>query len=742
MSCESGGYYELRIKLDIQKVNGTLIHVLQPEYIKCPTDPWLIVATFFLSLIFLISFALNCLVVITIATSYTLKKYQHCHLIVNLCAVCMLDCLFNITVAISYVSTVPWRFGHFMCYFNSFTMNMITCQMAFAIFFLAVDRLCVAKKYAPYMGISKLKMNILVVGTWIASFLLASPTVFGFIASMPYRMRYSCAIADPKDDYYLITHLVMVIIVPTPLILLFLLETSCTFHREKKKQRKVKGSQTYSYFDQILMTPYYRNEFYPALFVGFAIIAYTIFWLPFSVLSIVDPMLTQHWNNETTDSFSGHKKIRNWVQISDVGLPGGNAVIDDSIYSNMTTNSTTKKELMPEIDATPSYETAFIWLRFLYDLLIPIFIYAIMRELRNKSEGLMSCCRPNSVDVASPKPVAPPYLNKMGFRGTSDTNDKNNKKQKNKNMVNFRTPVLFATSEGLHIRTVDETYLEILDNKPLLGFAKNPNIDPEFTYDLCDVTLGYEDLTDFDGPFHIDDQYDYSKKREMIDDYTNSIVGGANRAAVEMRQGIKVDMKNDIINVTESYYSPAPPKNNFSSPKYDIFDDTIELEDDRKKNNKGKKSVRFNSALNQEISRPNTVESSILDSSVGSSFSNDSGILADNEIVQNSNSPTGQIIGRKTRKKSKIPQTRARNKARSEKKPSNVVHNVRKQKSSKGPNSSPKQNKGSSGNSRFSIGNSNKNNKNKNGVSKPRNIKSRHIGNVKMLQDENDFSDS
>ncbi|KAK7073290.1 hypothetical protein SK128_028066 [Halocaridina rubra] len=651
--------YELNIV--IEKVNGSF--VIRPVITKCPEDPTPIIAATFLSVIFVAAFLLNIMVVVTVSTSYTLKRFLFCRLLVNLCTTCIIDCFLNISVAIGYVTTFPWRFGHYLNYFNAFTINMLNSEMAFAVLLLTVDRILAVKKSKQYLGMAKYKLGIWVCLSWLVALGMALPLLLGVIQSMPYRNRYSCAVADPLDDFYLIVH-VLVVGISTIVMLCLIIAISVTFHRERKKQKKVRSNQTISYIDQILMTPYFRNEFYPAVFVAAVFIAYLICWVPFLTLSTVGPMITKHWANETEeeseldDTFSlFNPKQRSGIRMTKAMLDESTlqALNQTNITSEVTTdmsNITVNPWQIPEIIGTPAYETAFIWLRFIFDLLVPILVFAILQDVKAKCEGLIMWCRPNSVTVASPKPSRPTYINRIPSNDTFDVkgqSSKSLKKQKSsKDSINFKTPILFATSEGLHIRTVEETYLDMVESKPLIpGFSRQSSEAPRFTYDLCDVLLGYEELTDFEAQFYMNHSEDHDKgQREPNLAAANPVVISANRVALgqKPKHTQPAEDTSEEVPVQGAARPPTPPKVQIKGNDHAIeFGDTIELDVDKK--SKGRKNVRFAQILSEEIPRPGTGESSILNTSVNSSRSSDSGIMADSETT----SPTAPEERRKTK---------------------------------------------------------------------------------------------
>ncbi|XP_069158175.1 uncharacterized protein [Procambarus clarkii] len=637
-----------QISFELSQVNGSF--VLKPIITPCPQDPTPIIAGSFLSVIFLVAFILNLMVVVTVSTSYTLKRFLYCHLLINLCLASMVDCFFNLSIAIGYVFTTQWRFGYDISYLNSFTINMMNSEMAFAVVLLAIDRLAAAKKYNSFLQTAKSKFWLMILTTWVLSFLMAVPLVCGYIKSIPYRNRYSCCVADPLDDNYLIIHLVLVVCVPTVVMVALVCITSVIFHRERRKQKKVKGNQTIGYFEQILMTPYFRNEFYPAVFAMCIVIVYLVLWLPFTALSIINPMVTQHWANQTTNT-STNNNYNLFTPSAGGNFKVTRAMLDESqlravnmtpanITSDMTpdmSNITVNEGLIPEILDTSVFDTVAVWFRFIFDVLVPILVFSILRDVRVKCEGLIMCCRPNSVDVASPKPTRP-YANRLPTTQTSEKKDgsgKSQKKQKsnNKDTIDFKTPILFSTSEGLHIRTVEDTFLDMKENKPLLGFMRQIVEPPKFVYSLCDVMLGYEELTDFDGQYHIDDNYDFEKEPVVVNmGNGNPVVLGAQRAAAGQKSPETTEDVDDVVNklVDLDYRPPTPPKVPVEgNDSAENVGETIEVDDGNKKK---KKVVRFATMLNEIIPpRPITPESSIDSSSASTTRSSDSGIEADSE---------------------------------------------------------------------------------------------------------------
>ena len=459
---------------------------------------------------------------------------------------------------------------------------------------------------------------------------------------MPYRQRYSCTVSDPRDDVYMAVAFTAIIAVPAVILLVIGISTVLTFHREKKKQKKIKG-QSYSYLDQILMIPYYRNELYPSVCMLALSTLCLILWLPYGALTTLDPLLTTHWFNRTFDE--SHEFQDHYI---DSGTSfDGTASENSSLYQDMTEyhngNVTNHVHYIPEMSDMPVYETVFIWFRFVFDLLIPIVIFITLKDIRQRCESLIFCCRPPSIDVASPKQISPPYLNKAPMSsGFTDIRPRNKSaKNEQKKMVNFTTPVLFATAEGLHIRTVEETLPEA-DQKHRLGFGSNTNSDPKFSYEVCDIVLPDEDLVDLEGHLDLEEEEaeiersirDYEKSESPEHSFEESVIMGANAAFMSRNPEITANV--DVQRVNERLQETAEED---QEDKDDQFVETIELEAEKESKSKKKKKVRFDTNLNIAISRPSSAASATSVESLLSINSVDSGVFgrAEQEVVPQSN---------------------------------------------------------------------------------------------------------
>ena len=117
-------------------------------------------------------------------------------------------------------------------------------------------------------------------------------------------------------------------------------------------------------------------------------------------------------------------------------------------------------------------------------------IFLLHKDLRKKAEEILCCWRPNSVETKA-KPTRPisDYMHRK-------RREWEKKQKKFKNIANFNVPVLFASSEGLYLRLVDENYGNFSEEQTgNLEDVLNDSIkaqwsvEPKFVMEVCDLLL-------------------------------------------------------------------------------------------------------------------------------------------------------------------------------------------------------------------------------------------------------------
>lgn len=194
-----------------------------------------------------------------------------------------------------------------------------------------------------------------------------------------------------------------------------------------------------------------------------------------------------------------------------VNIPFLTAMATDGNNSVPNNNSTSELSAV----LTGTYDCIFVWCRYKFTLLVPIFIIIIHKEVRKKCEHMFCCCccRNNSiVHLNTPRSISA-CVEKRTQLSIQELNTKNrqatrkinpHKKDKYKRISHYRTPVLFATSEGLHLRSVDDrldgsyyfSETNVGGRDPAVGKEECWTVEPRFLCEFCDVALIVSTPTD------------------------------------------------------------------------------------------------------------------------------------------------------------------------------------------------------------------------------------------------------
>ena len=130
-----------------------------------------------------------------------------------------------------------------------------------------------------------------------------------------------------------------------------------------------------------------------------------------------------------------------------------------------------------------------MFFRYVHAALVPFIIFLLHKDLRKKAEEILCCWRPNSVET-NKKPTRPisDYMHRK-------RREWEKKQKKFKNIANYNVPVLFASSEGLYLRLVDENYGNFqtegkLDEDILDDSIKAQwSVEPKFVMEICDLAV-------------------------------------------------------------------------------------------------------------------------------------------------------------------------------------------------------------------------------------------------------------
>lgn len=153
---------------------------------------------------------------------------------------------------------------------------------------------------------------------------------------------------------------------------------------------------------------------------------------------------------------------------------------------------------VPEVsgDHLGTVDGVVVWLRYIHAVVVPILIFLFHKDLRKKAEVILCCWRPNSVESKKSAKENRPISAFMHHKRREWE-----KKQRKflKTVTNYNVPVLFATSEGLFLRLIDDNFgpsvkkekSAAAENEETLddSLRNQWSIEPRFVMENCDLQL-------------------------------------------------------------------------------------------------------------------------------------------------------------------------------------------------------------------------------------------------------------
>ncbi|GIY21722.1 g_PROTEIN_RECEP_F1_2 domain-containing protein [Caerostris darwini] len=383
-------------KNDSKTVQVTVVIFYNGTY-PAETDPALEIVL--LVVVFLVSFGTNIFLLVTIASSYTLRKVPFNLLFSNLCVTFLLESVWNMTVALLYVSMDAWKLGHTGCAFSSFVVQLVTLEVTFCLCLMCAEGMLSVWQPFRFQTYLTIKKQIVVIVTmWTAGVLLCMPLLVKSMTSRMFPARYNCAPAGP-DGF---AHAIFLTIWCYSLMIIIgfgcLLNLGIRQYKEYKIQKK-KNSIVYS---NVFMQGDLWTEWVNFKLVAWLALFYLLFELPYIIVH-QDSALKTH--------------------------------PEESPASNGTSSS-------PVIECTHKYEKVFTWLRFIYSCVFALLVFKMRKDIRQKLKELFHCCHRKGVRD-----------NSAGLVVRQDI--KKSTKKDSVVPLSLNTPVLYISPDGLCLRQLD-----------------------------------------------------------------------------------------------------------------------------------------------------------------------------------------------------------------------------------------------------------------------------------------------
>ncbi|XP_015920085.2 G-protein coupled receptor 161-like [Parasteatoda tepidariorum] len=331
------------INNDTKSVQVTIVIFYNNTYKDGTQSDLQIAEIVFLVIVILVSFGTNIFLLVTITSSYTLRRVPFNVLLANLSVMFLIETLLNMSFALLYATTDTWKLGTVGCSISSFLVQFVTLEVTFLLCIMCAEGM--VSVWQPFRFQSYLTMKkqiVAIVILWVAGILLCIPLFLK--SSRMFPSRYSCASAG-KDGF---VHAIFLTI--WCYCLMIVLGAGCLLNLgfRQYKEYKLQKNKHVINFSNIFIQGDLWTEW-----VNFKLVA----WLALFYLLLELPYIVIH-------------------QISALK---------------------TYEDLSNTIIVTPKYETIFTWFRYIYSCFFVLLVFKMRKDIRHKLRALINCCNNNAV---------------------------------------------------------------------------------------------------------------------------------------------------------------------------------------------------------------------------------------------------------------------------------------------------------------------------------------------------------
>ena len=363
---------------------------------------------FFLLLILLVGAFGNVILIITIGCN---QKRSHSALYVfsiNLAIINCVDCFFNMPVALTSTLAAAWNLGDGICRMNGFFMNLVMVETLLTLTFMALDRMMATKHTEKYGQIQSIpRIIIMIIYSWIQSLSFSIPMLFGAIPVKVYPDIYICMLSEKTSAVYtcvLILGCVLIPLIVTAVFFIIILKTNCS------ERSAVQNMLTQHQYSKDMEEPNLVKEMKGAKFAGVLFMSWLLMEAPFLIYNLIRVL-----------SYSDDLNLESKVNLN---------------YSGYV-------------------DIVLLWINYGYVIVLPILALLWKKELWQNFKNFILCRKSNLiVDMMSTKDERQHNVKLENAKSEEKRNFKEEKlKEAFVNTSGFQVPVLFATSNGVHIQT-------------------------------------------------------------------------------------------------------------------------------------------------------------------------------------------------------------------------------------------------------------------------------------------------
>ena len=405
----------------------------------------------FLSFFILFGMVGNACVIITICHSRRFRTTAFYVFIINLSVINMCECLLNMTVLMSTSVTNDWYHGETPCKLNAFFVNLICIETLLGLTIITTDRMIAIKYRDKYDHvISSARFSLLITFSWVQSFAFSLPIGIGSVPSTVYEYIHYCTIGTGVSTIYCAVMTILCYIGPLILCVCFFVFIVRTWYKERFAVRALLARSNYD--ESVTEEPRIRREIQYSNLSATVCLSWLILECPYVATLTYKLFQTSSelgGNNNDTLQYSWHVDL------------------------------------------------VLLLLKFSYVLVLPIAAFVWSKELRKELKDIVLCRKNNAVIDAS---IEKSRVEVQRLKNVREEEKIKESLSQQKEPRVFQIPVLFATSHGVHIKTIVKTNT---DESEKIN-------DAEFLERKCDVAGSRDNLNVLG-----DDTSDYDSGNEL-----------------------------------------------------------------------------------------------------------------------------------------------------------------------------------------------------------------------------------
>ncbi|KAL8567966.1 hypothetical protein ACOMHN_029141 [Nucella lapillus] len=382
----------------------------------------------FLALIMLLACGVNVLLLFAFVHNKKARQSVQSVAVINLAAVCLGDCVLNMSLVMGSLSAgQDWTFSEPLCKWHSFVMSLVLVETSLLITVLVCDRFLAVRYLEKYDSlISSVRLIIVLVFTWVQSLAFSFPYFLDTVKTTFQLNLHTCSVSDETSLVFICMASVLCFLAPALINVVMFIRICHLSYRQKQEVKMIMTKNHYC--DQVKQEPPIWKEMCTVKYVAVLCFLWFLLEIPYVITTYI-----QQYRLSSELSFS-------------VDYPWG-------------------------------VDVAFMWMRFSFSALFPCVTFVWRKDLWHCCKEHLVCHRSNSVlDIkVTVDPTAKPASRLKhvppAVKVPSKSKERDQPRAEVPNLLSFNVPVLFATSDGIHIETPHSDVSEaedadIRDHKP------------------------------------------------------------------------------------------------------------------------------------------------------------------------------------------------------------------------------------------------------------------------------------